>query len=119
MRVDLEKIKFGFMQIMSKHFLDSGIDARWNMMGDLEIMCTGYLLGEPQPDIDIEYPKDWWQAFKERWFPKWLLNKYPVIKRYHTLRRNIVYPELKVSLPLNTHRLICDYITGVRFPEKD
>jgi len=26
----------------------------------------------------FEYPTDWWQAFKERWFPKWLLNRYPV-----------------------------------------
>lgn len=25
-----------------------------------------------------EYPKDWWQAFKERWFPKWALRRWPV-----------------------------------------
>jgi hypothetical protein len=26
------------------------------------------------------YPSDWWQAFKERWFPKWLLKQFPVKK---------------------------------------
>lgn len=25
-----------------------------------------------------EWPKDWWQAFRERWFPVWWLRRYPV-----------------------------------------
>lgn len=25
-----------------------------------------------------EYPKDWWQAFRNRWFPNWWLKKHPV-----------------------------------------
>jgi len=27
---------------------------------------------------EVKYPADWKQAFKERWFPKWALKKWPV-----------------------------------------
>jgi hypothetical protein len=119
MRVELEKIKFGMLQVMDRTFMDSNIEViQSRLCNALEFQITGFLFGEPQPDITIEYPKDWWQAFKERWFPKWLLNKYPVVKTYHTLRRNIVYPDLKISIPDQRHRLVIDYSTGHRFSEE-
>lgn len=30
-----------------------------------------------------QWPADWWQAFKERWFPNWVLRRWPV--RYETI----------------------------------
>lgn len=27
---------------------------------------------------EVKYPADWVQAFKQRWFPGWLLQRYPV-----------------------------------------
>jgi len=30
------------------------------------------------PGDDVSIPENWWEAFKERWYPKWLLSKYPV-----------------------------------------
>lgn len=27
---------------------------------------------------ETRYPMDWWQAFKARWFPGWLLHRFPV-----------------------------------------
>lgn len=35
--------------------------------------------------ITIKYPKDWFQAFKERFYPKFLLKKYPVAYKTHTI----------------------------------
>ena len=26
----------------------------------------------------VIYPRDWWQAFRQRWAPKWWLDRYPV-----------------------------------------
>lgn len=26
----------------------------------------------------VSYPADWWEALKERWFPKWMLRRWPV-----------------------------------------
>jgi len=60
-----------------------------------------YLASEKLSCIDIKHPKDWWQAFKERWFPKWLLRRYPV--QYHEEHYDVraFYP--KVSLPEERH----------------
>lgn len=29
-------------------------------------------------ELKAQFARDWWQAFKERWFPKWLLRRFPV-----------------------------------------
>lgn len=42
----------------------------------------------------VKYPSDWKQAFKERWFPVWLLNKYPV--EYTTYDAKILYPTISI-----------------------
>ena len=53
---------------------------------------TVFIAGERVKEI--RYPLDWWQAFKERWFPKWLLKWKPVV--YHTWKIDFLYPELKL-----------------------
>jgi hypothetical protein len=39
-----------------------------------------YIVALPDQDIVFHYshPRDWWEFFKHRFFPKWLLIKYPV-----------------------------------------
>jgi hypothetical protein len=32
----------------------------------------------------ITYPKDWWQAFKGRWFPAWAKRRWPIIVEHFT-----------------------------------
>lgn len=56
-------------------------------------------LGEQLHTISVNYPADWWQHFKLRWFPKWLTRKYPV--EYKTVSYDIkaLYSTLKPSLP--------------------
>jgi len=39
-------------------------------------------------------PIDWWQAFKERWFPKIILKKWPV--KYKRIDVKAYYPRLQV-----------------------
>lgn len=29
----------------------------------------------------VTYPEDWWQAFKQRWLPRWALRRWPVRQR--------------------------------------
>ena len=45
---------------------------------------------------DYKHPLDWWQYFKQRWMPKWLLRKFPV--RYAQVFEVHKYPE--VALPV-------------------
>lgn len=47
-----------------------------------------------QETLEAKYPADWWQAFKERWFPHWLLEYYPVkFKQVVAVHK---FPELEV-----------------------
>jgi hypothetical protein len=48
---------------------------------------------------EITYPEDWWQAFKERWFPDWLKEKYPI--KYTKVVIDVweLYPTLQPALP--------------------
>lgn len=39
----------------------------------------------------VEYPADWWHAFKDRWFPRFLKRWFPVKKIRHEVRET--YPE--------------------------
>lgn len=40
-----------------------------------------------QPYDSIQYPEDWWQSFKSRWFPCWLEKKFPVKMTVKTFAR--------------------------------
>ena len=39
-----------------------------------------------------KYPRDWWEAVKERWFPAWALKRWPVLYN----RIDELYPELEL-----------------------
>jgi hypothetical protein len=47
--------------------------------------------------VTFKYPADWWQAFKERWFSKWLLERYPVNYTHKEFRVKATYPDLVVQ----------------------
>lgn len=51
-------------------------------------------------DISEQWPCDWWQAFKERWFPRWALRRWPV--RYksvelHTHKYQRCCPHIRIK----------------------
>ena len=45
-------------------------------------------------------PADWWQSFKQRWFPKWLLRRFPV----RELDLWAIYPQAPPTFGLPTLR---------------
>ena len=45
----------------------------------------------------ITYPADWWQGFKERWFPRWLRHISPVQRKTHFIER--LCPHASVMAP--------------------
>jgi hypothetical protein len=50
----------------------------------------------------VEYPADWWQHFKQRWFPNWTVKRYPVkmtvvrVPQQITMHR--VCPHIPISM---------------------
>lgn len=47
-----------------------------------------------QEEEVCDIPADWWQACKERWFPKWLKRRYPV--RYDQIWSEHNFPEIEL-----------------------
>ncbi len=65
----------------------------------------------------VEYPKTWWDAFKQRWYPVWLLDKYPADIVKVTFSAEELYPYLKFSLPegqpvLRISKMTSNYTKG-------
>lgn len=64
-----------------------------------------YVMAMPDETIEIhrQYPADWWQAFKERWFPEWAKDRWPVCyeridvseRRYKAVCPHIEVPDQK------------------------
>ena len=51
-------------------------------------------------DVAKRWPKDWWQAFRERWMPAWWLAKYPVqyeVFELHKTFETKICPHLDAS----------------------
>ena len=51
-----------------------------DLAGSLVCHLETYIHGMEDQKIYIhrQWPKDWWQAFKERWFAAWMKRRWPV-----------------------------------------
>jgi len=57
------------------------------------------VLHEPQDEYVISWPENWWEHFKDRWFPKWAKKKWPIKREAHRIKISLLYPKFKISLP--------------------
>jgi hypothetical protein len=83
--IDVGRIRVAGMKVISKRQFDlfCGANIRAFVEGRADVMVIeleAYVLGMPKERIAVHerYPLDWWQAFRERWFPKWWLRRWPV-----------------------------------------
>ena len=67
----------------------------------IEFRVQHELYAEKHPQRRIIYPRDWWQAFKKRWFPGWLLKRFPVVYTEYVISVATLYPDIK---PLDGYR---------------
>ena len=98
--VRLEKLKIGLKTYISEELLDAGVEMEQTYIGHITALIHGYVWGESvgEPKI-IRYPRDWWQAVKMRWFPRWALRRWPAIETVHHIDAKVFYPNFRVSLP--------------------
>lgn len=57
-----------------------------------------HVYGEEKETV-IKYPINWFQAFKEEWFPDFLIKKYPIIYKQHNIKTKIIYPTIRSNEP--------------------
>ncbi len=102
--VTLERVKFFAREVVNQRHLAQLVD--------MEIICKrigenlvyqlqGCLLGEQARQEICEYPADWFEAFKERWYPRRALVRWPVKRTKYIVNIKAVYPDYRPSLPLN------------------
>jgi|WetSurMetagenome_2_1015567.scaffolds.fasta_scaffold17057_3 hypothetical protein len=111
----IEKMKLIIFKHITKEFIDSVIDISENesFLTDDIIFRIRIAICAEKESVKIEkitYPLNWKEAFKERWFPKHILKKFPV--KYHTTIIDVkaIYPWFKQKLPNEECRLIAQRI---------
>lgn len=75
-----------------------------SITGHLVYQLRGMFAAENLTVLNIKFPADWWEAFKERWAPSWFTSRYPVAYRTHHIDLKAVYPEF--PLPAQLGRMI-------------
>jgi hypothetical protein len=108
-RVELEAMKIGLQQRLSVELLGAGVETSYDALTQSVIFALrGFVWAEKESvrHQEAKYPRDWWQALKERWFPKWLLDKYPVDYHVITIDVKAIYPTFKQAIPSYESRLI-------------
>ena len=109
----LEKLRVGLSTLISEDLLyDMDIDVAQEIIHQhIRVSVTGNILklGKGR-SMTIEYPEDWWQAFKDRWFPDWALRRWPVRYKEHRIKAEALFPEASQRLALEPN-LGVSYIT--------
>jgi hypothetical protein len=41
----------------------------------------------------VSFPRDWWQAVKERWAPRWALRRWPVVYTEKVFDARLAFPD--------------------------
>jgi len=95
---ELEKFRIRFIEDITP--LLQGAKAEM-MLEYSEMRISGYIWSDPDEIkvYDAEFPEDWWQAFKERWFPQWLKKRYPVKYKQIVINARALYPSYKAVVP--------------------
>jgi hypothetical protein len=91
-RVMLEKFKFAVNHYMDESFMiDIEVEQRMDMIARrVAYQFRTEIAGQKLKDF--YYPANWKEAFKDRWFPKWLKKKFPV--KFTYLEVKALYPQL-------------------------
>ena len=104
-KIKLEKFRFAVGQLIDKMVIH---DAQVDIFEDylphrIALHFSASILGEGQESLNYKYPRDWWQAFKLRWFPQWALKRWPAEFTKIKVDVKTLYPKLNISLPDNHH----------------
>jgi len=102
-RVTLEKIKYIIVGQLDKRMIEPDVDVSLLEAfteSVINVRVRAMVWGEPVGEEKvISFPRDWWQAFKKRWFPKFALRLWPVIYTEHHIETKAYYPDFRPSLP--------------------
>ncbi len=107
--VVLEKIQIAVTRIIPRDLLQHqelvvSMADPWGE--ELAIRLQGFIWGRSLQPVEYSWPKDWWEHFKERWFPIWAKHRWPVRRRHIKVEWKEVYPNFRAALRSQTVSVI-------------
>ena len=96
-QVSLEMERFETLRRITEQFVMNAVELQsWKdyLKDDMVVAMTYHVFGQRLDEQTVEYPADWWQHFKQRWFPAWALRRWPVLNTVRTMKLMGFYPEL-------------------------
>ena len=100
-RIRLEKLKIGLQHRVSSYLLSPKVlvDYESSLIDEIGIAIKGFIWAEQIERIEIKYPLNWWEAFKDRWFADWMLKRWPVEYKVNLIDVKSLYPNFRPSIP--------------------
>jgi hypothetical protein len=100
--VDLVGVKAAIQQYFPRE--QGVVFAEWrNDLDAMAVKLQRTVWCEQLTDESVLWPTTWWDAFKERWFPRWWLRRWPANYSHADFTVYRAYPDL--SLPEHRHTL--------------
>jgi hypothetical protein len=79
---------------------------------DLLLRMVSMVWADEPKQVAVEFPADWWQHFKQRWFPKWALKRWPVKMARKVMEAQHYYPQLPQTAPETMARIRMAIMSG-------
>ena len=116
----------GVLPVRAREWVDGEIFEESQEVGkSLVFKLKTQVLASDLGEIEkaISYPSTWWQMFKDSYFPRWLLKRFPIIYKKQTwkIKGWATYPhfdkiipgeravfKMVESLPETTYQPMCD-----------
>ncbi len=101
----LRDFKFYLAARVTDEFLANPVDTEIRQIADTmgsQIISTFSVAGDTMDRRS--WPSTWWDAVKERWYPKWALRLSPARHEYIEVRA--YYPLVKLPKETNTVRIV-------------
>lgn len=101
--IQLEKQLLGICRTIDAKLMDGvsvEMSVKQHVCESLIIELRAQIYGTRLPKRHVvRFPSNWKEAFKERWFPAFLREKFPV--KYTVIEANLLelYPDLNIKLP--------------------
>lgn len=102
--ITLQKLHVTAEKVMSATLLisrSSYTKTESEFHGALVYRLMSFVWADAPKQIKVSYPSTWWQHFKQRWFPKWVLKKWPVKLTIKIMEAQHYYPNLPQTCPEN------------------
>ena len=94
----LERLTFAAGRRFTRFAIEAKLGVEWDWEADqLCVKVVQQVLAEHLENQKVEVPIDWWEHFKLRWFPVWLLKRFPVKFKIIMIEAMALYP--KIGMP--------------------